>query len=214
MEQENVKPLTKKQHNVLTFIKDYHSQQGVTPTRQEIADHFGYKSPNAAQEYLNSLHRKGVIEIIKGASRGIKLLGSHVKQLPSGDQTPLIGQVAAGVPIVDEPRTNEFVQVAPTFFSPAAHYFLEVKGDSMKDIGLLDGDLVAIHQSNTAFNGQVVVARCDNELTIKRYYQSGKKVTLKAENEAYEDINIDLLSNTFSIDGVMVGSIRRMRNEI
>ena len=193
--------LTKRQQQVLDYIKHHQADTGFPPTRQEIATHMGFRSPNAAEEHLRALHRKNVIEVISGTSRGIRVL-----EEPKG--LPLIGQVAAGDPILAEQNIEDYVEMPSNTFKPHAHYVLRVKGDSMKDVGIFDGDLLAVHQSKEAHSGQIVVARIQDEVTVKTYKPTQSKVVLLPANDAYEPIEVEPQDHSFNIEGIAVGVIR------
>jgi len=198
--------LTPKQRVVLETIQDAISESGMPPTRAEIATRLGFKSANAAEEHLRALERKGVLELLPGASRGIQLKDSLREQIG----LPLIGRVAAGSPILAEENIESHFRVDPKIFQPRAHYLLKVVGMSMKDIGILDGDLVAVHRTPEVRNRQVVVARLENEVTVKRYKQAaGSIVWLMPENEDFEPIRVDLREQSLIIEGVVVGVLRR-----
>lgn len=157
-----MKALTARQQEVFDLIRDHISQTGMPPTRAEIAQRLGFRSPNAAEEHLKALARKGVIEIVSGASRGIRLLQEEEEGLP------LVGRVAAGEPLLAQQHIEGHYQVDPSLFKPNADFLLRVSGMSMKDIGIMDGDLLAVHKTQDVRNGQVVVARIDDEVTVKR----------------------------------------------
>lgn len=195
--------LTARQSEVLQLIKDHIGETGYPPTRAEIAKQLGFKSPNAAEEHLKALARKGSIEIIAGASRGIRL--------PENLGLPIIGRVAAGNPILAEAHIEDYCDMPGSIFSPSADYFLRVKGDSMINAGIFDDDLLAVHRTNTARNGQIVVARIDNEVTVKRFKQQKSKfhISLLAENPDYPPIDVDLREQDFAIEGLSVGILRR-----
>ncbi|MGS2721063.1 transcriptional repressor LexA [Paraglaciecola aestuariivivens] len=202
-----MRPLTARQEEVLQLIKDTMQDTGMPPTRAEIARQLGFKSANAAEEHLKALARKGVIEILPGTSRGIKL------NIPLEDQLedlglPLIGQVAAGEPILAQEHIEGHYQVDPSLFKPSADFLLRVNGMSMKDIGILDGDLLAVHRTTDVHNGQVVVARVDEDVTVKRLEKKGREVLLHAENPDFSPIKVDLASQPFNIEGIAVGVIR------
>lgn len=202
-----MRPLTSRQEEVLQLIKTTMQETGMPPTRAEIALRLGFKSANAAEEHLKALARKGVIEILAGTSRGIKL------NIPLDDQLeetglPLIGRVAAGEPILAAEHVECHYQVDPHLFKPNADFLLRVSGMSMKDIGILDGDLLAVHRTTDVHNGQVVVARVDDDVTVKRLEKKGRQVLLHAENEAFSPIKVDLASQVFAIEGIAVGVIR------
>ncbi|MCY4045652.1 MAG: transcriptional repressor LexA [Cellvibrionales bacterium] len=198
--------LTKRQEEILTLIKSHLRETGLPPTRAEIAKAFGFRSPNAAEEHLKALAKKGVIEMIPGASRGIRLTQDDT---PEG--LPIVGKVAAGEPLISDSHIQSHCEIPPSFFSPSADYLLEVEGDSMVDIGVLDGDLLAVHNTNQANNGDVIVARVDDEVTVKRLkkHKESWKLSLLAENKAYSPIPVNLKTQSFSIEGIMVGIIRR-----
>ncbi len=194
--------LTKRQTEILDLIKSHIEETGFPPTRAEIARTFGFRSPNAAEEHLRALARKGAIEITPGASRGIRIPGTESAGLP------IVGQVAAGSPILAQEHIENHLSINPEFFSPRADFMLRVVGMSMKNIGILDGDLLAVHKTSTAVNGQIVVARIDDEVTVKRFEQVRNKVFLHPENEAFQTIEVDLNVDAFAIEGLSVGIIR------
>lgn len=196
--------LTTRQQEVLDLIRKHLDDTGYPPTRAEIAEALGFKSANAAEEHLKALARKGAIEMVPGASRGIRLPDSDE---PEG--LPIIGQVAAGSPILAQEHIEDHCALMPEFFSPRANYLLRVRGMSMKNIGILDGDLLAVHSTRQARNGQVVVARVGEDVTVKRFRQDGRRITLIAENEDFAPIEVDLANESFEIEGLAVGVIRR-----
>ncbi len=195
--------LTKRQQQVLDIIRQHIDQTGFPPTRADIARELGFKSANAAEEHLKALARKGAIEIIPGASRGIKL--------PDSGGIPIVGRVAAGNPVLAEENIEDYCDLPPAFFKPAADYFLRVTGDSMMDIGIYDGDLLAVHSTPVANNGDVVVARIEDEVTVKRLQKGADKhlVTLLPENPDFGPIVVDLREKAFAIEGLSVGVLRR-----
>ncbi|TNC93103.1 transcriptional repressor LexA [Thalassolituus sp.] len=195
--------LTARQQQVLDLIRSAIEATGFPPTRAEIAEELGFRSPNAAEEHLKALARKGAIEMMPGASRGIRIVGEENPGLP------VIGRVAAGEPILAEEHIEEYCEIPPSFFKPEADFLLEVHGDSMKKIGIFDGDYIAVHKTESARNGQVVVARVENEVTVKRYQKSRSQVLLFPENDDYEPIEVDLKHQEFAIEGLYVGVIRR-----
>mgnify|MGYP001795809173 CR=1 FL=1 len=196
--------LTPRHSQILELIQDFINETGMPPTRAEIARELGFNSPNSAEEHLRALQRKGVLELIPGTSRGIQLKDSLREQIG----LPLIGRVAAGHPILAEQNIEAHYRVDPAFFRPKPHYLLRVCGMSMKDIGILDGDLVAVHRTPEVRSRQVVVARLDDEVTVKRYRQEGSVVWLLPENEDFEPIEVDLSEQSLVIEGVVVGVIR------
>lgn len=198
--------LTPRQAEILAFIKLCLEDNGFPPTRAEIAQALGFKSPNAAEEHLKALARKGAIEMTPGASRGIRIPGfePHTEQ----DGLPVIGRVAAGAPILAQQHIEDSCRINPDFFHPKADYLLRVRGMSMKDIGIFDGDLLAVHSAREARNGQVVVARLDDEVTVKRYQRRGDVVQLLAENPDFAPIRVDLSRQPLAIEGLAVGLLR------
>lgn len=203
--------LTKRQSEILSFLKTWIEENGYPPTRAEIAKDLGFRSPNAAEDHLKALARKGAIEMIPGASRGIKIIETQADEgFPiNEDELPIIGRVAAGEPILAQQHIENTCPVNPDFFKPRADYLLQVRGMSMKDIGILDGDLLAVHITQEARNGQVVVARIDDDVTVKRYQREGSTVWLLAENPEYQPIKVDLKTQELIIEGLSVGVIRR-----
>ncbi|WDE11667.1 transcriptional repressor LexA [Thalassomonas haliotis] len=199
-----MRPLTPRQSQIFDLIKESISETGMPPTRAEIADFFGFKSANAAEEHLKALAKKGFIEMIPGTSRGIRLAEEYVEE--SG--LPLVGRVAAGEPILAQEHIEDRYQIDANLFKPAADYLLRVNGESMKDIGIMDGDLLAVHQTQDVHNGQVVVARVEDEVTVKRFKREGNVVYLHAENEAFSPIKVDLSAGHFNVEGIAVGVIR------
>lgn len=195
--------LTQRQQQVLDIIRQHIDQTGYPPTRADIANQLGFKSANAAEEHLKALARKGAIEIIAGASRGIRL--------PENLGIPIIGRVAAGSPLLAAEHIEDYCALPPDFFKPAADYFLRVQGDSMQDAGILNGDLLAVHRTEVARNNDIVVARIDDEVTVKRFRRGTSKhiVELLPENASYEPMRVDLREQPFAIEGLSVGVLRR-----
>jgi repressor LexA len=194
--------LTARQAQVLDLIRRHISDTGYPPTRADIANELGFKSPNAAEEHLKALARKGAIEIIPGTSRGIRL--------PEPPGLPIVGRVAAGSPVLAEEHIEDVCDISPEFFRPAADYLLRVRGDSMINVGIMDGDLLAVHRTTDVSNGQIVVARIEDEVTVKRLQRGrGKTITLLPENDDFEPIEVDLSQQQFAIEGLCVGVIRR-----
>lgn len=195
--------LTARQHEVLDFIRSYIESSGYPPTRADIANELGFKSANASEEHLKALARKGAIEIMPGTSRGIKL--------PEPIGVPIVGRVAAGNPILAEEHIEDYCEVPPNLFRPHADYFLTVRGDSMVEAGILDGDLLAVHRTTDVRNGDLVVARIEDEVTVKRLQKGRKKdqITLLPENKDYSPIKVDLRYQAFEFEGLGVGVIRR-----
>lgn len=203
-----MKPLTPRQAEVLELIKANMSETGMPPTRAEIAQKLGFKSANAAEEHLKALAKKGVIEIMPGTSRGIRLLLEEEEAAAEESGLPLIGKVAAGEPILAQEHIESHYQVDPALFHPRADFLLRVQGMSMKNIGIMDGDLLAVHKTQEVRNGQVVVARLDEDVTVKRFQRKGSQVWLLPENEELEPIAVDLSCQQLTIEGLAVGVIR------
>ena len=199
--------LTARQEQIFDLIKEKISETGMPPTRAEIAKFFGFKSANAAEEHLKALAKKGYIEMLPGTSRGIRLAEEFMESQEE-EGLPLIGRVAAGEPILAQEHVEDHYKVDGNLFKPNADYLLRVNGQSMKDIGILDGDLLAVHQTQDVTNGQVVVARVDDDVTVKRFKREGNVVYLHAENEEFSPIKVDLNSQSLTIEGLAVGVIR------
>ncbi|MGH8651643.1 MAG: transcriptional repressor LexA [Gammaproteobacteria bacterium] len=195
--------LTKRQAQILRMIRKFIETEGFPPTRAEIADKLGFRSPNAAEDHLRALQRKGAIELLPGASRGIRL--REEKQRAG---LPVVGRVAAGNPILAEEHIEAYYNVDARLFQPRAHYFLRVKGMSMRDVGILNGDLLAVHTTREASSGQIVVARVENEVTVKRFRRRGTQVRLLSENPSFPPIEVDLRKQSFTIEGLVVGVLR------
>lgn len=196
--------LTARQEQVLELIKSYIDDTGYPPTRAEIAKELGFRSANAAEEHLKALARKGAIEMVAGASRGIRL--------PIEQQgIPLVGRVAAGNPILATENIEDYCDIPSSFFHPSADFLLKVDGESMRDIGIMDGDLLAVHKTERVHNGQIVVARIDDEVTVKRYEKISNQplIYLHPENDEFSTIEVDLREQDFAIEGLSVGVIRR-----
>ncbi len=195
--------LTARQQQVLDFIRSALEETGFPPTRAEIAAELGFKSPNAAEEHLKALARKGAIEIMPGASRGLRIVEEQSPGLP------IVGRVAAGEPILAQEHIADYCEIPPNFFRPSADFLLEVHGDSMKNIGIIDGDYIAVHKAETARNGEIIVARIDNEVTVKRYEKKRNQVILHPENDDFKPIEVDLRETEFAVEGLYVGVVRR-----
>ena len=192
--------LTKRQQEILRMIREFIADSGFPPTRADICRAMGFNSPNAAEEHLRTLERKGAIEMLAGASRGIRL----IEELG----LPLIGRVAAGSPLLAVENIEMHYQVDAQLFKPRADYLLKVRGLSMRDAGILDGDLLAVHRAQEARSGQIVVARLHDEVTVKRFRRRGNQVQLLPENPAFKIIEVDLRSTPLEIEGLVVGVIR------
>ena len=195
--------LTARQQQIFDLIKANLEDTGYPPTRAEIAQSLGFRSANAAEDHLRALARKGVIEMIPGASRGIRV----VEQF---NGIPIVGRVAAGEPILAEQNIEDYREIPSSTFHPHADYFLRVQGQSMVDVGIMDGDLLAVHQQPTAENQQIVVARVDGDVTVKRlkHTRSKNEIHLLPENRDYSPIIVDLRAQEFAIEGLAVGVVR------
>jgi len=202
--------LTKRQREVLRFISEFIEKNKFPPTRSELSKHFGFRSPNAAETHLRALEKKSVIGIERGVSRGITLLPMALGEVPGAANVPLplVGRVAAGSPVLAQENIEDDYRVDPALFSSRPHYLLRVTGMSMRGAGILDGDLLAVHRTPEARNGQIVVARLDDEVTVKRFRQQGSRVSLLPENPDFEPIEIDLRHQELAIEGLGVGVIR------
>ena len=199
-----MKKLTARQEEVLALVKAHIAESGYPPTRADIARELGFRSPNAAEEHLKALARKGVIEVIPGTSRGIRV------PVPEPDGLPVVGQVAAGAPILAAEHIEETCEIPRDMFRPAADFLLRVRGDSMIDVGILDGDLLAVHKTPVARSGDIIVARIEDEVTVKRLRRkSRRRLLLIAENADYEPIEVDLAAQAFAVEGLSVGVLRR-----
>jgi len=196
--------LTPRQSEILDFIQQFIEETGMPPTRAEIARALGFRSANAAEEHLKALQRKGVIALMPGTSRGIRLKDFMRDQIG----LPLVGRVAAGQPILAEEHVESRYRIDTSLFDPRPHFLLRVQGMSMQKAGILDGDLVAVHRTPDVRNGQIIVARVDDEVTVKRYRQDGRLVWLLPENDEFTPIRVDLSEQSMTIEGVVVGLLR------
>lgn len=204
--------LTERQSEILKLIRELTEVSGFPPTRAEIAERMGFRSVNAAEQHLRALEKKGAIEISSGASRGIRVRDGRVPgRFGRLLELPVIGRVAAGSPILAEAHVQGRFQVDPNLFTPRADYLLKVRGMSMRDAGILEGDLLAVHRTPEARTGQVVVARLADEVTVKRLRRRGHVVQLLPENPEFEPIEVDLRTDALTIEGVAVGVIRNGR---
>jgi len=202
--------LTDRQAEILRLVRELTEVSGYPPTRAEIAERMGFRSVNSAEQHLRALEKKGAIEITSGSSRGIR-----VKDAPRSSarldrllELPVIGRVAAGSPMLAEEHLQGRYQVDPNLFTPRADYLLRVRGMSMRDAGILEGDLLAVHKTAEARSGQIVVARLSDEVTVKRLRRRGSVVQLEPENPDFEPIEVDLRSESLTIEGIAVGVIR------
>ncbi|HEX4871940.1 MAG TPA: transcriptional repressor LexA [Nevskiaceae bacterium] len=196
--------LTPRQQQILAFLRRHQAERGAPPTRAELMAAFGFRSPTAAEDHLRALARKGAIELRAGTARGIRLLEPE----EPAEGLPLIGRVAAGRPLLDEALIERRIAVDPATFRPRADFFLSVRGESMRDAGILDGDWLAVARTETAENGWIVVARVDEAVTVKRFQRRGERVRLLAANPAFAPIEIDLARQSLRIEGRAVGLIR------
>lgn len=205
-----MRDLTARQREILKFISQFIDKNKFPPTRAELAKHFGFRSPNAAEAHLRALEKKAMIGIESGLSRGITLLPLSVPELPASAQVriPLIGRVAAGSPILAQQNIEDEYRIDPALFTHRPDYLLRVEGHSMQDAGIFDGDLLAVHRTPEARNGQIVVARLDDEVTVKRFMRRGHRVQLLPENIDFQPIEIDLREQELNIEGLGVGVIR------
>lgn len=211
--------LTRRQQDIYDFIRERISADGMPPTRAEISAAFGFASPNAAESHLRALAQKGAIRLESGSARGIRLVqdavGSAAAAVAEALGLPLIGRVAAGSPILAQEHIQKHLPIDPAMFSPRADYLLQVRGLSMIDAGILEGDLLAVHRTSEARNGQIVVARVDDEVTVKRLQRRpGGIVELLAENPDFKPIVVDTSSQPLVIEGLAVGLIRDGFNRV
>src|SRR2546421_8013922 len=207
-----MEPLTDRQAEVLRLVRELTEVSGYPPTRAEIAEKMGFRSVNAAEQHLRALEKKGAIDIASGASRGIRVRdGRGGQRAGKLLELPVVGRVAAGAPILAEENVQGRYQVDPNLFTPRADYLLRVRGMSMRDAGILDGDLLAVHHTGEARSGQIVVARLHDEVTVKRFKRQGNQVQLLPENPDFKPIYIDLKRDPLAIEGLAVGLIRNGR---
>ena len=219
-----LQPLTKRQQEIFDFILESIANNGAPPTRVEIAEYFGFKSANAAEDHLKALDKKGHIELKAGTSRGIVVseqarnawaLDQNDSELGHNlnDDVPslaVIGDVAAGAPIFATQHVQQYVSVDQSLFADKADYLLKVRGDSMINAGIFEKDLLAIKRTDTAKDNEIIVARIDDDVTVKRYRRNnGASISLIAENDDYAPIEVDLQYQSFAIEGVVVGLIRQ-----
>ncbi len=200
--------LTEKQENILSFVRNYIENNEIAPSFNEISEAFGFASPRSAQKHLQALQRKGMLELVPHTSRGIRLIESSPRHAGDAVRLPLLGRVAAGVPIGADAQISRYIRIDPGLFRPRPDYLLRVEGDSMRDDGILDGDLIAVHRSNDARSGQTVVARLEGEITVKRLELSKNGIRLLPRNPEHQPIVVDKSVVDFAIEGLFVGLIR------
>lgn len=193
--------LTKRQQQVLDFIRGFAEDESMPPTLREIARGMGFSSDNAARDHVRALARKGAIELVEGASRGIRLIEEGI---------PIVGRVAAGLPLLAQENIEDRITGKAGYFDATPDYFLRVVGESMRDVGILDGDLLAVARTPTARNGEIVVARVEDEVTVKRFERNGQRVRLLPENIEFTPIEVDLSAQEFAIEGRALGVMRRL----
>lgn len=208
----HVDELTEKQSQVLAFIQRHMAEHATPPTRAEIAMALGLRSPNSAEQYLRTLQAKGHLEVT-GQARGIRLHQRHWERRAAAHRIPIVGRVAAGLPILAEENLEDRFDLPAELFATVPDFLLRVRGESMRDAGILDGDLLAVRRAQDAENGQIVVARIEDEATVKRYRQEGPIVRLLSENAdpAYRPIVVDLREQPLSIEGLALGVIGSRR---
>ena len=205
-----MKEITTQQQRVLDCIQVYLNKTGFPPTRADICKELGFKSPNSAETHLRALEKKGFISIESGTSRGISIIGSSSSNDEIQDEYPVIGLVAAGSPTLATENIENKINCPNNFFDSQFDYFLKVKGLSMKDAGIMEDDLVAVKKTSEIKNGDIVIARIDDEVTIKYFKRKSEKVIeLEAANEDYKNIIIDLEVEDFAIEGKSVGLLRK-----
>jgi repressor LexA len=198
--------LTARQRQILDWIAGYISANAMPPTRAEIAAGLGFSTPSSAEDHLRALAKKGALELLPGSSRGLRL--RRTPGVPVQGTLPLVGRVAAGSPILAVENVEAHYRIDPQLFAPSADYLLRVRGSSMKDAGILDGDLLAVHSVPEARPGQIVVARVDDQVTVKRYRRRGREIVLLPENSEFEPIVVDPRETAFAIEGIAVGLVR------
>jgi repressor LexA len=198
--------LTARQQQILDWIRGHIEAHGMPPTRAEIASGLGFSTASSAEDHLQALARKGALELLPGTSRGLRL--KDLPGVPVQGTLPLIGRVAAGHPILAAEHVEAHYRVDPDLFAPRADYLLRVRGASMRDAGILDGDLLAVHRTSEAHAGQIVVARVNDEVTVKRWRRRGREVLLMAENPEFAPIVVDPRTTPLAVEGIGVGLIR------
>ncbi|HSV17945.1 MAG TPA: transcriptional repressor LexA [Casimicrobiaceae bacterium] len=202
--------LTARQQQILDWIRGHIEAHGMPPTRAEIAAGLGFSTASSAEDHLQALARKGALDLVPGASRGLRL--KEQPGVPLQGTLPLVGRVAAGQPILAAEHVEGRYRVDPDLFAPRADYLLRVRGASMRDAGILDGDLLAVHRTTEARNGQIVVARLGDEVTVKRWKRRGREILLMAENPEFAPIVVDPAAASIAVEGIGVGLIRSGRS--
>jgi len=201
--------LTERQNQVLEIIRKTVESSGMPPTVAEITAAMGVNSTNGVRGHLQALERKGAIELVPNASRGIRLL-AQAKSEQAQPGLPIVGQVAAGSPILAQEHIEDYCRVDNDAFHPSADYLLRVKGESMREVGIYDGDLLAVHRAATADNGQIVVARIEDEVTVKRLRVKGHMAYLQPENPDFNVIEVNMKKQPLDIEGIAVGVLRHL----
>ncbi|UCB54890.1 MAG: transcriptional repressor LexA [Thiotrichales bacterium] len=201
--------LTERQRQILEFIRERVDFSGMPPTVAEITAAMGVSSTNGIRGHLQALERKGAIELVPNASRGIRLLDQALSE-QEHPGLPIIGQVAAGSPILAQEHIEDYCRVDNNTFHPGADYLLRVKGESMREVGIYDGDLLAVHRASTADNGQIVVARIEDEVTVKRLQLKGHMAYLHPENPDFNVIEVNMKTQLLDIEGIAVGVLRHL----
>ena len=204
-----MKKITSQQQRVLDCIQIYLNKTGFPPTRADICKELGFKSPNA-ETHLRALEKKGFISIENGTSRGISIINNDNKHTQANDEYPVVGLVAAGSPTLAQENIEQTINCPNKFFDSDFDYFLKVKGLSMKDVGIMEDDLIAVKKTNEVRNGDIVIARLEDEVTVKFFQRKSPKIVeLEAANEDYENIVVDLEYQDFHIEGKSVGLLRK-----
>ncbi|THB73023.1 MAG: transcriptional repressor LexA [Gammaproteobacteria bacterium] len=210
-----MKKLTNRQQQVLDFISSFINDEGYPPTRSDICKALGFRSPNAAEDHLKALQKKGVIELQAGSSRGIRIVHSNQHhEIPVSHESeqgiPLVGMVAAGSPILAQEHITQRYAIDESIFPMKPDYLLKVSGNSMINIGIYDDDFLVVHKTNQVRNGQIVVARLEDEVTVKRFEKQGNTISLIPENDELLPITIDSTNEYFAIEGLGIGVIRNI----
>ena len=204
-----MKQITSQQQRVLDCIQIYINKTGFPPTRADICKELGFKSPNSAETHLRALEKKGYISIESGTSRGISIINSNNNSFNSNEY-PIVGLVAAGSPTLAQENIEQMINCPKSFFDSSFDYFLKVKGLSMKDAGIMEDDLIAIKKTSEVKNGDIVVARIEDEVTVKFFNRKSPKIIeLEAANSDYQNIVVNLEYDEFHIEGKSVGLLRK-----